>query len=165
MALQKYIVPQFIDVEDKIIGPITVRQFILLLTAFLIAFLLYRFGNLITLIAGAILDFGLFGALAFVKINGRPIHFFLLNFAQTMTRSRLRVWNKESFMSMVQEKYKSEVEEKPKPKAAAKEPLTGSRLSDLSLIVNTGGVYSGDLKPYVFEEASAEEIKKKPIES
>ncbi|KKS92044.1 MAG: hypothetical protein UV69_C0039G0006, partial [Parcubacteria group bacterium GW2011_GWE2_43_12] len=29
--MQQFVVPQFIDVEDKIIGPITVRQFIIIM--------------------------------------------------------------------------------------------------------------------------------------
>ena len=29
----QFIVPQFIDVEDKIIGPVTTRQFVVLLAA------------------------------------------------------------------------------------------------------------------------------------
>jgi len=32
--------------------------------------------------------------LAFVKVNGVPFHFFLLNVLQTMKRSPIRVWNK-----------------------------------------------------------------------
>ncbi len=146
MALAKYIVPQFIDVEDKIIGPITVRQFILILAAFLIGFLLYRFGSLLSLIAGGIIDFGIFGTLAFAKINGRPIHFFLLNFVQTLLRPRLRIWNKEAYIMQMHEKVKSDIEEKPKLSIARKEPVTGSRLSDLTLIVNTGGMYAGEVQ-------------------
>jgi len=146
MALAKYIVPQFIDVEDKIIGPITVRQFILILAAFLIGFLLYRFGSLLSLIAGGIIDFGIFGTLAFAKINGRPIHFFLLNFAQTMLRPQMRIWNREAYIMQMHEKFKSEVKEKPKPSIARKEPVAGSRLSDLTLIVNTGGMYAGEVQ-------------------
>ena len=143
MALQKFIVPQFIEVEDKIIGPITVRQFILILTGGLIMFLLWQFGGLISLIAGGVIDIGIFGSLAFVKINGRPVHFFLLNFAQTMMRPRLRLWDKESYVREVQELYKSEIKEEKKV-AIKKAPLTGSRLSDLSLVVNTGGMYAGE---------------------
>ncbi|MFZ5365222.1 MAG: PrgI family protein [Patescibacteria group bacterium] len=142
MAVQKYIVPQFIEVEDKIIGPITVRQFILLLVGGLIIFLLWQFGGLLALIAGGILDIAVFAGLAFVKINGRPIHFFLLNFIQTMKRPRLRIWNKEAYVSAVHEK--KEVEERPMTAKAPKPAITGSRLSDLSLVVNTGGVYQGE---------------------
>jgi hypothetical protein len=142
MALQKYIVPQFIEVEDKIIGPITVRQFVLILVGCLILFLLWQFGGLLALIAGGIVDIGIFGSLAFVKINGRPIHFFLLNFIQTFKRPRLRVWDKESYVREVKE-VKSEIKEKTVI-IAKKAPLTGSRLSDLSLIVNTGGVFAGE---------------------
>lgn len=142
MALPKYIVPQFIDVEDKIIGPITVRQFVLLLAGVLVLFLLWQFTSLVVLIFAGIIDMGIFGVLAFAKINGRPIHYFLLNFIQTMMRPRVRIWNREAYISQIRE-VKSGVKEKPKP-IIRKEPLTGSRLSDLSLIVNTGGVYSGD---------------------
>ncbi|HUT22252.1 MAG TPA: PrgI family protein [Candidatus Bipolaricaulota bacterium] len=158
MALQKFLVPQFIDVEDKIIGPITVRQFVLLLVGVLFVFLLYQFGNLLTLIVGGVLVMAIFGALAFVKINGRPIHYFLLNFLQTMIRPRLRVWNREARLRAMKEIFVSDVKEEPKP-AAAKAPITGSRLSDLSLIVNTGGMFAGDMeKPLVVSDA-AEQIK------
>ena len=133
MALPKYIVTQFIDVDDKIIGPITGRQFILILAGVLILFLLWQFTSLVTLIFRGIVDMGIFATLAFAKINGRPIHFFLLNFVQTMTRPRLRIWNREAYIMEVHE-VESEVKEKPKP-VIRKEPLTGSRLSDLTLIV------------------------------
>ena len=59
--MQQFTVPQFIDVEDKIIGPITVRQFIIMLSGFIIVAVFYKifdfsafivFGFLILIIAG-----------------------------------------------------------------------------------------------------------------
>ncbi len=37
--MQQFVVPQFIDVEDKILGPLTVRQFLIMLVSCLICFL------------------------------------------------------------------------------------------------------------------------------
>jgi hypothetical protein len=66
-------VPQFIETEDKIVGPFTIRQFIYVgigggISAFLyftVATWLWAIGTLIVL-GGAI-------ALAFVNIEGRPL--------------------------------------------------------------------------------------------
>ena len=77
--MQQFVVPQFIDVEDKIIGPITTRQFITMLFGAVIIFVLYRilsFGFFLLFgltIAGATIAF------AFVRMNGQPFHLFLLN--------------------------------------------------------------------------------------
>ena len=131
--------PQFIDVEDKIIGPITVRQFVLIVVAALIAFILYRSLSLLAFGIATALDFGIFATLAFAKINGRPIHFFFVNLIQTYQRPNIRVWNKEDYVRDIKE-VKSEVKEVVK-KRAVKESVSHSRLDDLSLVVNTGGSY------------------------
>ena len=138
--MEQFSVPQFIDVEDTIIGPITVRQFILLLVGALLAFTFYRLFTFTIFIGTANVDISLFATLAFAKINGRPIHFFFLNIIQTLRRSKVRVWNRNVYvqqMTFIREK-KEEIVEKVKPK---KRMVTGSRLDDLSLLVNTGGVY------------------------
>lgn len=66
-------VPQFIDIEDKIFGPFTFKQFAYLLGAGGFAFV---FWTIISIKIIAILFIipvsGLFLALAFVKINSRP---------------------------------------------------------------------------------------------
>jgi hypothetical protein len=69
-------VPQFTDVEDKIIGPLTVKQFGIIFGAGVVVFLGYSASgkNIVVLIVLA-LFFGLPAmGLAFVKYNGRPIY-------------------------------------------------------------------------------------------
>ncbi|KKR07345.1 MAG: hypothetical protein UT32_C0012G0008 [Parcubacteria group bacterium GW2011_GWC2_39_14] len=140
--MQQYLVPQFIEVEDKIIGPITTRQFIQMLISILLAFLLYKTLAFIYFILGAVLDIGLFSVLAFARVNGRPIHFFILNFIQTSKRPKLRVWNRESFIRNVQ--YIPSGAGLKTESYAKKEPVSGSRLRDLTLVINTGGVYESE---------------------
>ena len=121
---QQFVVPQFIDVEDKIIGPITTRQFLILIVTALILFIMYAI-----LVFGYFVGFGLpilaIGIVfAFVRINGQPFHFFFLNLIQTTRKPRISA--------------------PPAPPAAiapAKERVTSSRLQELTLIANTGGVY------------------------
>lgn len=68
----RYQVPQFIEVEDKVFGPLTIKQFIYLAGGagitliFVTLFPLY----IAFVLSAPILAFS--GALAFVKINGRP---------------------------------------------------------------------------------------------
>jgi hypothetical protein len=138
--IEKFVVPQFIDVEDKIIGPITTRQFIILLVDLFIIFLAYRLLEAFLFIPIAVIMVAGGGVLAFVRVNGMPFHFFLLNIIQTLKKPGLRVWDKRLSDAELREYIKKE-EVKPTPVPPKKEPLTTSRLSELSLIVNTGGLY------------------------
>jgi hypothetical protein len=141
--MQQFVIPQFIDVEDKIIGPITTRQFIILLVMTIILFIVYKLFTFIYFITFGLPLFGLAIVLAFIKVNGQPFHFFLLNLLQTMRRPKLRVWNKESTTDELRQYLKKE-KVKVTPPRPVKERLVATKLSELSLIVNTGGVYKGE---------------------
>lgn len=136
MAFELFLVPQFIDVETKIIGPITTRQFLIMLVSGMIDFIFYKLFYFQTFVVIALANTAIFGIFAFFKVNGMPFHFFVLNLIQTFKRPRLRVWNKEEIPSLPQAE-KVEV----KKEYLKKPPLEGSRLSSLSLVVNTGGAF------------------------
>jgi hypothetical protein len=72
-------VPQFIETEDKIIGPLTIRQFLYLAVAGLLVFFSFFILQtwlwlLVTAVFGSIAL-----AMAFVQVNGRPMLFFVIN--------------------------------------------------------------------------------------
>lgn len=142
--MNQFTVPQFIDVEDKIFGPITSRQFIILLCGGLFCFAAYKLADtalFITLLASV---GGFTLILAFVKINGQSFHYFILNILQTSLRPSLRIWNKTSTTAELNES----IREKNKPpeeveKTEIKRASSG-HIRDLSLMVNTGGYYKGD---------------------
>ncbi|MBI4133334.1 PrgI family protein [Candidatus Uhrbacteria bacterium] len=136
----QFVVPQFIDVEDKIFGPITVRQFIIILVDFGIVFLFYKIFDFALFVLLGLPTLGIGFVLAFIKINGQPFHFFLLNFLQTARRPRLRIWDKTIPESVLRELIRAP-EVKPPPLPPKKPPLEASRLTELTLVVNTGGVY------------------------
>jgi hypothetical protein len=137
---EKFIVPQFIDKEDQILGPITVRQFIIVLVALFTTFIAYRIFTFPYFILFTIFTAGLAGTFGFVKINGQPFHVFFLNFLQTVTRPPLRVWDKRPTDAEIRAITKVIVIPPPQVTESKPRPET-SRLRDLSLVVNTGGVY------------------------
>ena len=138
--MSQAVVPQFIDVEDKILGPITTRQFAILIIDGLVMFIIYKLLYIWYALAVDLLLLAAGLVLAFVRINGQPFHFFLLNFVQTLRRPDVRVWNKELTDAEIIALSKVEIPPPPPPKVYKEAPTT-SRLSELALIVNTGGVY------------------------
>ncbi|MBI3273823.1 MAG: PrgI family protein [Candidatus Colwellbacteria bacterium] len=70
-------VPQFIETEDKIVGPLTLKQFLYLAAAGIIAFLLFfALQFWLWLIITSVLAI-ISSALALVKVNGRPMIVFV----------------------------------------------------------------------------------------
>ncbi len=151
--MQQFTVPQFIEVEDRIIGPITVRQFIILLSGGLLIVLFYKIFDFSLFLVASIVVALICLTFAFVKINGMPFHFFILNLLQTLRNPRLRVWQVSDMIN------------KEAPEAAATEKTaapaahySSSRLNELALIVDTAGYYRGEQNANV-NIAQAEEIK------
>lgn len=141
--MQQFTVPQFIDVEDKIIGPITVRQFVIMLAGFTLIGISYKLFDFSLFLTMGILIFIIFGVFAFVKINHMPFHFFVLNFIQTLRRPGLRVWN--NALQIVDIGFKEkDVKVAPEIPQAPAKVYSGSRLAELSLIVDTRGAYPGE---------------------
>lgn len=135
----RFIVPQFIDIEPKIIGPITPRQFILLIFAGGTIFLCYKiFSFWVFIVITLIFLAPIFGAFTFLKVNGRPFHYFVLNFIQVLKKPNLRIWQKEYLpeKELIHKKEKKTIEP-----TIVREPLPRGRLSELALQVDTGGRY------------------------
>lgn len=88
-------VPQFIDIEDKIFGPFTFKQFAYMAGA---AGGLYMSFKLLPFPINAVvgLSFAGFGAaLAFYKYNDKPFINFVESFVKYHLHSRLYIWQKK----------------------------------------------------------------------
>ncbi len=88
-------VPQFIEIEDKIIGPFTWRQFLYLgggggaaVVIFLVApfFIFVLIGLPLGILAAA---------LAFFPVNNRPFSYFLEAIYTYLTRQKLYLWRQK----------------------------------------------------------------------
>ncbi|MBI4253419.1 PrgI family protein [Candidatus Uhrbacteria bacterium] len=137
-------VPQFIENEDRILGPITARQFVILLVAAGMIYVAYKTSDLTLFVIMAIIIGGVAATLAFYRVNGQPFHFFLLNIIRTASRPSLRVWKKEA-RHVRHAKETKEEREAPLPPERPRALVGSHRLSDLALIVDTGGAYRQDV--------------------
>lgn len=91
----QFSVPQFIDVEDKIIGPITLKGFLLLLgVALFIFFLWYLFKLWFVVVIGAPIVV-LAIALVLGKVDGRPLSGFLKAWLNYQVNPRFYIWKKK----------------------------------------------------------------------
>lgn len=141
---EQFVVPQFLDVESKIIGPVTARQFIIMIVIVMLEFLIYRlFLNLFVVLGLGIPVLGVGLIVAFAKVNGQPFHYMLLSMIQTFRRPFIRVWDKTVDETQLKENLKQNIKiTRTVAPAIRKKSLEGSHLSDLSLVVNTGGAYN-----------------------
>ena len=92
----KYQVPQFIEIEDKIIGPLTIKQFTYLVGGGGMAFVSYTFTPiyLAVILIAVVIPLSL--ALAFYKINNKPFIDFLESAFVYYTKQNLYIWKKEA---------------------------------------------------------------------
>ncbi|MFC1623667.1 PrgI family protein [Patescibacteria group bacterium] len=124
----RFEVPQFIEVEDKIFGPLTIKQFIYLAGAGGLAFALFSFLPKFISFIFIIPVIGLGIALAFYKPNNRPFINTLEASFNYLKGGKLYVWKKEP-----KEIKKKKAEEIKDPASQLIIPkLSDSKLSDLS---------------------------------
>jgi len=88
-------VPQFIDIEDKIIGPLTLKQFLFLVAGAGLLFGLWLFLNLGSFIILAIPVVIFFGALAFYRPHGRSFISLVGSWIKYISKPRLYLWKRE----------------------------------------------------------------------
>lgn len=91
----KFQVPQFIEVEDKIFGSLTFKQFIYVAGGIGICVLLFTFlpNFLAFLLSAPVAAFS--GALAFYKYNDKPFINLVEAFLNYSFTNKLYVWKKE----------------------------------------------------------------------
>lgn len=93
----EYQVPQFIEVEDRIFGPFTLKQFIYIaggigLSAVFVLYVRPLVLAIILVVPVAMLS----GALAFYKINNKPFIEVLEAGMNYYTKGRLYLWHKDT---------------------------------------------------------------------
>lgn len=130
----QYQVPQFIDIEDRIIGPLTLKQFIYLAFAAALLFVFWFLFKFYIWIIAALPITVLAFAFAFLKINDRPFIYFFLAAVFYFIKPKLYIFGEAA----------KEISKKalPEPKPAPTEILeslkiTRSKLKELALSLDT----------------------------
>ena len=125
--MKQYQVPQFILVEDKVFGPLTIKQALYLGAGAVIIGLAYAFLRRFLFVPIAIIFGGLAASLAFLKINDQPFPKILKNALLYVLKPRLYIWKKEQI-----QKTKPEGEKHPAVTIKNVPKLSESKLSDLA---------------------------------
>lgn len=107
----RFEVPQFIDIEDKIFGPLTWRQFLYLGGGVGMGVVLFFVANIIVFILVGLPLAVLAGALAFYPVNNRPFSFFLEAIVNYFQGTKLYLWRQKE-----QKTYKYSFDPKMAPK-------------------------------------------------
>ncbi len=123
-------VPQFLEVEDKLFGFMTLKQFLFVIGGVAIAYIAYTYLPIIFAvpIIAFFIPFSL--ALAFVKINMKPFIFFVGSVIQFLLSPRLYIWEKVQKPQKSAEKKKAE--ENQKKAVAYVPPLSENKLRDMA---------------------------------
>lgn len=120
-------VPQFLDIEDKIFGPFTFKQFVYLAGGAGMSYVLFKaLGLLLGLIPIAIV-MGLALALAFYRPNNKPFIDIVEASFRYLIQNKLYIWQ--------QRKIKKQIKKEDLPKLQKEETATEinrSKIKDLS---------------------------------
>lgn len=112
-------VPQFIDVEDQVVGPLTWRQFLYLAAGGGVLFILWFILVPLAWIVVAVFVAGLAAAAAFLRVNGRPFLPFLGSVLGFAVRARQYIWQQPTRVVRRESPTRS-TPETSKPSAASK---------------------------------------------
>lgn len=120
-------VPQFIDVEDKLFGPLTFKQFVYLAGGAGLIYIVYKvfpfWAAILLIVPLGILT----GLLAFYKVNGKPFVFYLQAGFNYLFSSKLFIWKQR--LVHAEDKKKEEIE----PTLTTIVPMTNTnKLKDLA---------------------------------
>ncbi len=126
----RFQVPQFTEIEDKIFGPLTFKQFVYLIGGAGALFVLYSFLPLFLVVIFGI-PVALFSlALAFYRVNNQPFIKIVENAFHYFLSSKLYLWRKKEPKPSPEMKIK---EKSGAEKIQAYAPkLTKTRLEDLA---------------------------------
>ncbi len=140
--MTQYQVPQFIEVEDKIIGPLTLKQFLYLAFAGAILFVLWFLFNFYIWIIVALPIAALAAAFAFLKINDRPFVYFFLAFMKYFTKPKLYIFSSAPREALKEQMPKKEAIKTETPEITDKK-ITPSKLKELALSLDTNTKTNG----------------------
>lgn len=117
-------VPQFIDMEDKVFGNLSFKQFVYLAGGGGIGYIFIRVLPVYIAIVLVPAIVGLALALTFMKVNGKPFAHALESFIRYHSKSKLYLWK--------QQKVKSSERSEPASQKTIRDTLSESKLKTLS---------------------------------
>ena len=135
--MAQYQVPQFIELEDRIIGPLTLKQFLYLAFAGAFLFVFWFLFVFYIWIIIAIPIMALAATFAFLKINDRPFVYFFLSFIKYFAKPKLYIFSGPTRKEVLK-KPAPDPSSAPQSGAEEDKKITPSKLKELALNLDIG---------------------------
>lgn len=139
----QYKIPQNVGIEDRIVGPLTLRQLIILVVGFGISYVF--FAILSKLYELNILEYIIIAipavvsaAVALIKINDIRLPKFILMFLEFSIKPKKRLWDHRGIASLVAPDL-TEMEKKAPKDALEQKVKKTANLNDLTQVLDSGG--------------------------
>lgn len=148
---QQYKIPQNLDIEDKILGPFTLKQFLYIIVGGIIVYVLFNIigtKNLTLFILISLPIAALVLALVFVQINGRPFVDFFFYFSEFLKDPREKKWIKATKIKTFNVTAKMSEDEEANQKTLArlaKRGIVQSQLTQMATLLDTRGWDQGSV--------------------
>lgn len=131
----QYSVPQFIDIEDKVVGPLTAKQVLILILGGVVLLVAFRFFNLAFFIIVALIVAPVSLVLAFYKPRGISAIQYIFNYVDYLTNPKIYVWRRETdrntYLKRSLQKRQSANDAQPL------KSVSRSRIRDLAILLDT----------------------------
>lgn len=129
-------VPQFIDIEDKIAGPLTWRQLLWMIGLGAVLLTLFNVVSTVVFFVLAVPIVLIFCALAFYRPNNQPLIQYVLYGFFFLFRPKIAVWERPVGQK-IKKKKKEEII--PQPTSSKDKKVTLEELRDLARMVDKHG--------------------------
>jgi len=141
----QYKIPQNVGIEDKIVGPLTLRQLIILAVGCGVSYVL--FAILSKLYELNILEYIIIvlpaliaAAVALIKINDMRLTKFILMFLEFSIKPKKRIWDHRGIAATVAPDLTERKKEEKMPEdALGQKAKKAANLKDLTMVLDTGG--------------------------
>ncbi|MEI7690098.1 MAG: PrgI family protein [bacterium] len=142
----QYQIPQDVEVADKIIGPLTLKQFMYLIagTGFglaIYAALRNTIIPIVIIVILALIPVGIFAIIGFFRVNGRPLDSYIAPFFGFMGVAKRRFWQREDIQINQEEeikKLRAESEKNSHPLDTRSQQEVSENIASLATLVDTG---------------------------
>ncbi len=90
----RFQVPQFVDIQDRIIGPLTLKQFLIYLFGVFMIVPVYLLADLSLFLTISLPILALTALFAHFKLNGKPLEQVIMNAVRFFTQGQLFLWHR-----------------------------------------------------------------------
>jgi hypothetical protein len=126
-------VPQFIDIEDKIVGPLTAKQLGWMAIAGILLLIIWSLFEAAVFILLSVAVCGIFGALAFYKPYNQPLSKFIFSGFHYFYKPKVYVWKRYYDSIGTVSRVSSNSRQKAEP---AKKVLQADKIKEIAKMVD-----------------------------